>query len=281
VAPFWGVHKEVFNVSDETIQFLKDVLDEVIALFPSDIIHIGGDECPKLEWSRSEMALARMKQVGLVPANATLETIQNYKDKDGKSAEHPALHGLQSWFIKQINSHVVSKGRRIMGWDEILEGGLAPGATVLSWRGESSAIESANAGHDVVMGTTGYLYIDYYQQERGTRNFREPWSIGGFVPLEKTYSLEPIPKEVPPDKTKHIVGAQAQLWTEYIKTPRHLEYMGWPRLAALSEVVWTPAELKNFTDFESRLKTHLKRLNAIGVNYRPLDGPAWRWPEFR
>jgi hexosaminidase len=281
VAPLWGVHSEVFNVSDETIQFLKNVLDEVMALFPSKFIHVGGDECPKYEWARSEKALERMKRVGLVPANTTLDMLQKYVDKNGKNAEHPALHGLQSWFVKQFDSYVTSKGRRIIGWDEILEGGLAPGATVMSWRGESGGIAAANANHDVVMASNGYLYLDYYQQERGTPNFREPWTIGGFVSLEKTYSFEPIPKEIAPEKAKHVLGAQAQLWTEYIATPKRLEYMAWPRLSALSEVVWSPAEQKNFKDFESRLKTHLKRLNAIGVNYRPLNGPAWTFPEFR
>jgi hexosaminidase len=281
VAPFWGVHSEVFNVKDETIQFLKDVLDEVLALFPSKFIHIGGDECPKREWARNEDALARMKQVGLVPAETTLAMIQNYVGNDGKRAEHPALHGLQSWFIKQFDAYLASKGRRLIGWDEILEGGLAPGATVMSWRGEAGGIEAANAGHDVVMASNGYLYIDYYQQQPRTPNFREPWSIGGFIPLEKVYSFEPVPPTIAPDKAKHVLGAQAQLWAEYIATPRHLEYMAWPRLAALSEVVWSPAESKNFSDFESRVKAHLQRLDAIGVNYRPLNGPAWPFPEFR
>jgi len=281
VAPLWGVHDEVFNVSDETIQFLKNVLDEVIELFPSKFIHIGGDECPKTEWSRSPKALERMKQTGIVPANTTLEMLRNYVDANGKKAEHPALHDLQSWFIKQIDSYVTSKGRRIIGWDEILEGGLAPGATVMSWRGESGGIAAANANHDVVMASNGYLYLDYYQQRQGTPNFREPWTIGGFIPLDKTYSFEPIPKEIAPDKAKHVLGAQGQLWTEYIATPKRLEYMAWPRLAALAEVVWTPAEQKNYSDFESRLKTHLKRLNILGVNYRPLEGPAWSFPEFR
>jgi len=282
VSPIWGVFPEVFNVSDETIQFLKDVLDEVLELFPSKFIHIGGDECPKTEWARSEKALERMKQVGLVPQNTTLAMIQNYVGENGRRAEHPALHGLQSWFIKQFDTYLASKGRRLIGWDEILEGGLAPGATVMSWRGESGGIAAANAGHDVVMASNGYLYLDYYQDQRqDNRNFREPTGIGGFISLEKTYSFEPIPKEIAPDKAKHILGAQGQLWTEYITTPRHLEYMAWPRLAALAEVTWTPAENKNFQDFESRIKTHFKRLDALGVNYRPLTGPVWRYPEFR
>jgi len=281
VAPFWGVMREVFNVNDETIQFLKDVLDEVLELFPSKFIHIGGDECPKYEWARSEKALERMKQVGLVPQNTTLAMIQNHVGENGRRAEHPALHGLQSWFIKQFDTYLASKDRRLIGWDEILEGGLAPGATVMSWRGESGGIEAANAGHDVVMASNGYLYIDYYQQRQGTPNFREPWGIGNFISLERVYSFEPIPKEIAPERAKHVLGAQAQLWTEYITTPRHLEYMAWPRLAALAEVVWSPAESKDFQDFESRIKTHFKRLDALGVNYRPLDGPAWRYPEFR
>ena len=281
VAPLWGVFREVFGVGDETIQFFKDVLDEVLTLFPSVFIHVGGDECPKYEWARSESALARMKQVGLVPASTTQKDLLNYVDENGKSIEHPALHGLQSWFVKQFDSYLASKGRRLIGWDEILEGGLAPGATVMSWRGETGGIAAANAGHDVVMASNGYLYFDYYQQRQGTPDFREPWSIGGFISLEKAYSFEPIPNEIAPDKAKHVLGAQAQLWTEYITTPRRLEYMAWPRLSALSEVVWSPATAKDFQGFETRLKGHLLRLDAIGVNYRPLDGPAWTFPEFR
>ncbi|MCL1908360.1 MAG: beta-N-acetylhexosaminidase [Holophagaceae bacterium] len=281
VAPHWGVFHEVFNVSDETIQFLKDVLDEVMVLFPSKFIHVGGDECPKAEWARSESALARMKQVGLVSPDTTVNDLQNYLNDAGKKAEHPALHALQSWFVKQFDSYLASKGRRLIGWDEILEGGLAPGATVMSWRGEAGGIAAANSGHDVVMASNGYLYLDYYQQRQGTPGFREPWTIGGYIPLEKTYSFEPVPSEISPEKAKHVLGAQAQLWSEYIGSPRRLEYMAWPRLAAVSEVVWSPAEKKNFPDFESRLKAHFERLSAIGVNFRPLDGPAWVFPEFR
>jgi hexosaminidase len=287
VAAHWGVFREVFNVSDETIQFLKDVLDEVLELFPSKFIHIGGDECPKTEWARSEKALERMKQVGIVPQNTTLATIQNYVNPTtGRRAEHPALHDLQSWFIKQFDDYLTLKGRRLIGWDEIFEeggkSGLAPGATVMSWRGEAHGIAAANASHDVVMASNGHLYIDYYQDQRqDNRNFREPAGIGGFISLERVYSFEPIPKEIAPGNAKHILGAQAQLWSEYIPNPRHLEYMAWPRLAALSEVVWSPAESKNYQDFESRIKTHLKRLDAIGVSYRPLTGPAWPYPDAR
>jgi hexosaminidase len=210
--------------------------------------------------------------------------LQNYVDKNGEKAEHPALHGLQSWFVKQFDTYLTSKGRRLLGWEEIFEGGLAPGATVMSWRSwknEVNGIAAANAGHDVVMASNSHLYLDYYQQEQGTPDFREPWAWGSHISLERVYSYEPVPSAVASGRTKHILGAQAQLWAEYIKTPKHLEYMAWPRLSALSEVVWSPAERKNYTDFESRIKTHLKRLNAIGVNYRPLDGPAWRWPEYR
>jgi len=281
VATYWGVYREVFGVGDETIQFLKDVLDEVMELFPSVFIHVGGDECPKYEWARSEKALERMKQVGLVPQNTTLETLQNYVDQNGRRAEHPALHGLQSWFIRQFDTYLASKGRRLIGWDEILEGGLAPGATVMSQRENAGGIVADNASYDVVRATNSYLYLDYYQQRQGTPDFREPLAMGSFVSLEKTYSFEPIPKGIAPEKVKHILGAQGQLWTEYITTPRHLEYMAWPRLAALAEVAWTPAENKNFQDFESRIKTHFKRLDALGVNYRPLTGPVWRYPEFR
>jgi hexosaminidase len=279
VAANWGIHREVFAVTDEVIQFLKDVLDEVLELFPSKFIHIGGDECLKWEWARSETALARMKQVGFVPQDTTLQTLQEYVDANGRRADHPALHALQSWFIKQFDEYLTSKRRRLVGWDEILEGGLASGATVMSRWADAQGVQAANAGHDVVMASNRHAYFDYYQQRQGTPNFREPWAIGGFVSLEQVYAFEPILSTIAPDKTKHVLGVQGQLWTEYIPTSSHLEYLGWPRLTALSEVVWTPAEKKNYEEFESRLKIHLQRLDALGVNYRPPDGPRQPYPQ--
>jgi len=263
----WGVFPTVFNVEDGTIQFLKDVLDEVVVLFPSATIHVGGDECPKTEWAHSERALLRMKREGLVPATTTLADLQNYRNAKGEPAEHPALHQLQAWFIRQFDAHLAAKGRRLMGWSEILEGGLAPNAAVMSWLGERAGIEAAKAGHDVVMAPESHTYFDYYQAKGA-----EPQAIGGFTPLEKVYAYEPMPAGLAPAQQAHVLGAQGQLWTEYIESPAKAEYMAWPRLAALAEVVWSPKTARDFPGFQTRLKTHLKRLDALSVQYRPLEG---------
>ncbi|MGV3614362.1 MAG: beta-N-acetylhexosaminidase [Fimbriimonas sp.] len=238
----WGVIENVFNVEDSTISFLQNVLAEVVELFPSKFIHIGGDEVPKKQWKESAAAQAKMKRLGL-------------KDE----------HELQSWFVRQMDTWLAARGRRLIGWDEILEGGLAPGATVMSWRGVQGGIAAAQAGHDVVMTPTSHLYLDYYQS-RDRKN--EPHAIGGFVPLETVYGFEPVPAELPVDKTKHVLGAQGNLWTEYIRDFKHVEYMFFPRAAALSEVVWSPRESRDFTDFRRRLDAHLPRLARLDVNYR-------------
>jgi hexosaminidase len=241
----WGVHKNIFNADEKTILFLQDVLTEVLEIFPSEFIHIGGDEANKDQWKASSEIQARIKELGL-------------KNEDE----------LQSYFIKRMDNFLVSKGRRLIGWDEILEGGLAPNATVMSWRGTKGGIAAARAGHDVVMAPTKYTYFDYYQSKNKKK---EPLAIGGFLPLRETYEFEPIPKELTPEQAKHILGAQGQLWTEYIPNPKKAEYMGFPRYCALAELVWTKPEHKDYPDFVERLKGHLKRLDILGVNYRPLD----------
>lgn len=267
VGTYWGVFPSVFGVEDANIQFLKDVLDEVMALFPSKTIHIGGDECPKSEWAKSERALARMKREGIVPAATTLADLQNYRNEKGERAEHPALHQLQAWFIRQFDAYLSSKGRRLMGWSEILEGGLAPNAAVMSWLGEEAGIQAAKASHDVVMAPESHTYFDYYQAKGA-----EPQAIGGFTPLEKIYAYEPMPAGLDAAQQRHVLGAQGQLWTEYMSGPAKVEYMAWPRLSALAEVVWSPKEGRDFGDFQKRLDVHLHRLDALSVGYRPLSG---------
>ncbi len=241
----WGVHKNIFNADEKTILFLQDVLTEVLEIFPSEFIHIGGDEANKDQWKASSEIQARIKELGL-------------KNEDE----------LQSYFIKRMDNFLVSKGRRLIGWDEILEGGLAPNATVMSWRGTKGGIAAARAGHDVVMAPTKYTYFDYYQSKNKKK---EPLAIGGFLPLREVYEFEPIPKELTAEQAKHVLGAQGQLWTEYIPNPKKAEYMGFPRYCALAELAWTKPEHKDYPDFVERLKAHLKRLDILDVNYRPLD----------
>jgi len=240
----WGVNENVFNVNEVTFTFLQDVLLEVMELFDSPFIHIGGDEVPKKQWKENAYAQAKIKELGL------------------KNEEE-----LQSWFIKRIDTFVTQHGRRIIGWDEILEGGLAPGATVMSWRGEAGGIAAARAGHDVVMASNSHLYLDYYQADPKT----EPLGIGGFVPLEKVYGYDPIPAVLNSQQAKHILGAQGQLWAEYIPNPRHAEYMAFPRASALAEVVWSPKQARNYDQFIERMMTHAQRLSRLDVNYCPLE----------
>lgn len=245
VGTTWGIYENVYNVQESTVQFLQNVLAEVLALFPSPFIHIGGDECPKAQWKASPQAQARMKELDL-------------KDEEE----------LQSYFVRRMDEFLTRQGRRLVGWDEILEGGLAPNATVMSWRGEQGGIAAARAGHDVVMAPNTSTYLDYYQSEDPSK---EPLAIGGFIPLEKVYVYQPIPQELTPDEVRHVLGAQAQLWTEYMPTTKHVEYMAFPRLCALAEALWTPDAAKDYGDFTRRLQTHLMRLSILDVNYRPLD----------
>lgn len=241
----WGVSDFIMNVEESTITFMHDVLDEVLELFPSPFIHIGGDEADKTQWKASARVQARMRELGV-------------KDE----------HELQSWFIRRMDTYLASKGRRLIGWDEILEGGLAPNAAVMSWRGTTGGIAAAKAGHDVVMAPTSHTYLDYYQS---ADRANEPLAFGGFLPLDTVYAFEPLPAELTPEQARHILGAQAQHWTEYMRTPRHVEYMAFPRLSALAEVVWTPKPRRDFADYRARLVVHMARLAALGVNARPLD----------
>ncbi len=225
---------------EETFTFLEDVLTEVIELFPSEYIHIGGDEADKSQWVKCPACQKRIKNEGL---------------KDEKE--------LQSYLIRRVEKFLNSKGRQLIGWDEILEGGLAPNAAVMSWRGTQGGIDAAKAGHPVVMTPTDYCYFDYYQ---GNPDM-EPPAIGGFLPLEKVYSFDPVPPGLSADEAKMILGAQANLWTEYISDPTHANYMTFPRLTALSELCWTSPGLKNFDDFSSRLGRELERYDVMGLNY--------------
>ncbi len=238
----WGIFKEVFCPTDKTFQFLEDVLTETIALFPdSPYIHIGGDEVLKDHWKESPFVQELMKR-------------ENLKDE----------HEVQSWFIRRMEKFINSRGKQIIGWDEILEGGLAPNAVVMSWRGERGGIEAARAKHDVIMTPTNTMYFDYGQGD--PKN--EPINIGNHLPLSTVYSYNPIPKELTETEAKYILGAQANVWTEYMKTPDKVEYMVFPRILALSEVVWSPLDKKNYEDFVSRLPNQFARLDRQNVNYR-------------
>ena len=240
----WTANERILAPRPKTVAFMQDVLTEVMGLFPGRYIHIGGDEANKDHWKRSEEMQALILRFGL-------------KDE----AE------LHSWFIKQMDTFLTKHGRRLVGWDDILQGGLAPGAVVMSWRGQAGGIASANAGHDVVMAPTSHTYFDYYQGPTE----KEPLAIGGYVPLEKVYQYEPIPKAIDTDKAGHVLGLQAQLWSEYIPNPRHLEYMAYPRAAALAEVGWSPKAAKDYDNFLTRLRHHIQRLKAMDIRYRPLD----------
>jgi hexosaminidase len=240
VATEWGVFEDIYCPSDATFTFLENVLDEVMELFPSSYIHIGGDEAPKTQWKTSPIAQQVIQENGL-------------KDEDE----------LQSYFIQRMENYVNSKGRNIIGWDEILEGGLAPNATVMSWRGTTGAVEAAKAGHDVIMTPTSHSYFDYYQSESDD----EPTAIGGFLPLEKVYNFNPIPKELTGEEAKHILGPQGNIWTEYITTGDQLEYMAFPRILAMSEVAWTAAENKDYASFINRVEYFHKKMDALDINY--------------
>jgi hexosaminidase len=233
----------VFNVEDSTIRMLKNVLDEVLELFPSKFIHIGGDEVSKLPWKSDPRARQRMRAAGL----------QNEEE-------------LQSWFIKQFDSYLTAKGRRLVGWDEILEGGLAPGATVMSWRGVAGGVAAAKAGHDVVMAPTDKTYFDAYQSRLQAL---EPQALAKCLPLDEVYTFEPIAPALSADEGKRVLGAQASLWGEYISQPKHAEYMGFPRLLAFAETVWSTPRSRDWDSFISRLYFQFKKLDALDVNYRP------------
>lgn len=239
----WGVFDDVFVPSDNTFKFLENVLDEVIALFPSKYIHIGGDESPKDYWKESKFCQDLIKKLEL-------------KDE----------HELQSYFIQRIEKHINAKGRSIIGWDEILEGGLAPNATVMSWRGTEGGIAAAQQNHDVIMTPGGKigLYIDHAQSASPD----EPTNIGGLAPYPVAYAYDPMPKELTADQQKHVIGVQANLWTEYIPTATKVEYMVFPRMFALAEIAWSPVARKDIKNFsEERIPVHLSKLDKTGTNY--------------
>ena len=236
----WGVSDDVFCPSEKTFSFLQDVLTEVMTLFPGKYIHIGGDECPKTAWKNSAFCQELMKKNGL-------------KDE----------HELQSYFIRRIEKFINSKGRSIIGWDEILEGGIAPNATVMSWRGTQGGIDAAKQKHTVVMSPSTTCYLDYYQGNPAT----EPQAIGGYLPLDQVYAYEPMPTELSPTEQTYILGVQGNIWTEMMPTPETVEYMAFPRAIALAEIGWMQTGPHNFEDFAQRLKNYLPKLDKIPVNY--------------
>jgi hexosaminidase len=240
VATKWGVFEDIYCTKEETFTFLEDVLDEVLELFPSEYLHIGGDEAPKTRWKECPNCQKRIKEEGL-------------KDE----------YELQNYFITRMEKYLNSKGRQIIGWDEILEGGLAPNATVMSWRGTNGAVEAAKSGHNVVMTPTSHCYFDYYQSE----NEDEPTAIGGYLPLEKVYAFNPIPEELTEEESRYVLGAQGNVWTEYLQTEDHVEYMVFPRIFAMSEVVWSAPSNKNYPDFVNRVEHFHERLDALNINY--------------
>lgn len=247
VMQVWGVSEYILNPDASTIRFMQDVLSEVLELFPGQYIHVGGDEALKPQWKGNPGIQQRIRELGL-------------KDE----------HELQSWFIRQMDTFLTARGRRLVGWDEILDGGLAENATVMSWRGTAGGIAAAKAGHDVVMAPNSHTYFDTYQSRDRSR---EPFAIGGFIPLDTVYAYEPVPSDLSAAEAKHVLGAQAQLWSEYMPNTKHVEYMAFPRLTALSEVLWSAKTQRDFGNFRQRLVTHLKRLDAMDVNYRMPEAP--------
>jgi hexosaminidase len=251
----WGISENVLAPTDNTLRFYEGVLEEVLELFPADagpfseFVHIGGDECAKDQWRRSPAAQARIKELGLAGED-----------------------GLQSWFIGHFDNWLTAHGRRLIGWDEILEGGLAPGAAVSSWRGYAGGVTAARAGHDVVMCPEQHVYLDH-RQHGGPD---EPVPIGHVRTLEDVYRFEPVPPELTPDEARHVLGTQANVWTEVMETPARVDYQTYPRLSAFAEVAWSclPASAeRDFTGFERRMTAHYARLDALGVGYRPPAGP--------
>lgn len=246
----WAVSPHILNPTPETVTFMQNVLAEVIELFPGTWIHIGGDEADKTQWKANPNIQARMKTLDL-------------RDE----------HELQSWFIRQMDAFLTARKRRLIGWDEILEGGLADNATVMAWRGVEHAVTAARMGRDAVLAPTSHTYFDYYQSQD---KVNEPLAIGGFLPLERVYGWEPMPPALEPGFRKHILGVQGQVWTEYLPNPKAVEYMAFPRASALSEVAWSPTDRRNLEDFLARLPAHLERLRILDVNFRAPGSAAGR-----
>ena len=244
----WGVAEDVLCAGNErTLKFAKEVLSEVMNIFPGEYLYIGGDECPKSSWEKCSRCQALIKEKGL----ATDE-------------KHTAEERLQSYFMSDIANFITAHGRKVGGWDEILEGGIAPNATVLSWRGMEGGIEAARLGHDAIMCPVSHLYLDYYQT---ADRESEPTAFNGFIPIERTYDFNPVSPQLTANEAKHIIGVQANVWTEYMKTFKQVEYMTLPRLAAASEVQWTMPEKKNFDDFANRMPQLLNVYNLNKYNY--------------
>ncbi|MCX5524404.1 beta-N-acetylhexosaminidase [Streptomyces bobili] len=245
----WGINPNVLAPTDSTLRFYEDVFEEVLALFPSEFVHVGGDECPKEQWRDSPTAQARIRELGLAGED-----------------------GLQAWFVGHFDTWLAARGRRLIGWDEILEGGLADGAAVSSWRGYAGGIAAARAGHDVVMCPEQHVYLDH-RQDGGAE---EPVPIGYVRALEDVYRFEPVPPGLTPEEAAHVLGTQANVWTEAMEDPARVDYQVFPRLAAFAEVAWSrlPApERRDFAGFERRMVAHYERLDALGVGYRPPGGP--------
>lgn len=236
----WGVFYDIYCPTEETFTFLEDVLSEVIALFPSPYIHIGGDEAPKKAWKESAFAQNLMREKGL-------------KDE----------HELQSYFIKRIDAFLTSNGKSLIGWDEILEGGLSPNATVMSWRGIDGGVTAAKQKHNVIMTPTTHCYLDYYQAPPEN----EPLAIGGFLPMEKVYAFNPMPDALNREEQTYIMGVQGNVWTEYMPTSKQVEYMAFPRAFAIAEIGWTKQENRNFEQFKNRLKINLPQLSKFNLNH--------------
>jgi len=250
----WGVSDDVLCVGKEkTMKFLEDVLDEICELFPSEYIHIGGDECPKTRWEKCPLCQAKADELGL--------------KSDGNGTREQKL---QNYVTARMQQHLAKKGRKIIGWDEILEGELAPGATVMSWRGSKGGIEAAKRGFDVIMTPYSHFYFDYQQADPATEPLG-PGYIKDPLTIERVYSFDPY-DQLNEEQKKHILGVQANLWTEYIPTPEQLEYMLLPRMLALSEVQWTPESGRDYARFEAAVRNHQEAvLSELGYNYRPLD----------
>ncbi|MFE1440078.1 beta-N-acetylhexosaminidase [Streptomyces sp. NPDC058739] len=245
----WGISSHVLAPTDNTLRFYEGVFTELLDLFPDEFVHIGGDECPKDQWRASPAAQARIEELGVAGED-----------------------GLQSWFVGHFDTWLAARGRRLIGWDEILEGGLAPGAAVSSWRGYAGGIAAARAGHDVVMCPEQHVYLDH-RQDGGED---EPVPIGYVRTLEDVYRFEPVPSELTEAESRHVLGTQANVWTEVMEDQGRVDYQVFPRLAAFAEVAWSalpgPAE-RDFAGFEARMAAHYRRLDALGVGYRPPSGP--------
>ncbi|GHT03523.1 hypothetical protein AGMMS49525_08750 [Bacteroidia bacterium] len=241
VEGLWGVFNDVYCTREETFTFLQNILDEVVPLFPYNYIHIGGDECPKMRWGRCAACQKRMADEGI---------------KD--------THALQSYFISRMGKYLEAKGKQIIGWDEILEGGLAEGATVMSWRGTEGGIAAAKMGHNVIMTPNAYMYLDQYQSEAKES---EPHAIGGYLPIEKVYDYNPLPSELTAEESKYILGVQGNVWTEYMINKDIREFRIFPRIDAVAENGWLPQSKKNYPDFKRRLEQKVKRYDIIGIPY--------------